>query len=48
MPEGKEDEWPTITLARLMAKCLIIDTEKIVDEEGIEEAKKSASRSNET
>lgn len=41
MPEGKEDEWPTITLARLMAKCLIIDTEKIVDEEGIEEAKKA-------
>lgn len=41
MPEGKEDEWPTITLARLMGKCLIIDSEKIVDEEGIEEAKKA-------
>jgi len=36
MPEGKEDEWPTILLARRMGACNIIDDHKIIDDEGIE------------
>jgi hypothetical protein len=41
MPEGKEDEWPTIKLARLMASKGIIDNSAIVDDEGIEAAAKA-------
>jgi len=41
MPEGKEDEWPTITLARLLGSTGIIDNEKIVDDDGIEAAHKA-------
>jgi thiol-disulfide isomerase/thioredoxin len=41
MPEGKEDEWPTIKLARLMASKGIIDNSVIVDDEGIEAAAKA-------
>lgn len=33
LPEGKEDEWPTIKLARLLGQKGAIDKSKIVDEE---------------
>lgn len=39
MPEGREDEWSTIALARLLGSKMAIDNEVIVDDEGIEEAK---------
>jgi hypothetical protein len=35
MPEGKEDEWPTILLARILAKNTMIDKENVVDEDGM-------------
>jgi thiol-disulfide isomerase/thioredoxin len=38
MPEGKEDEWPTILLARRMGMCNIIDMKKVIDDDGIEAA----------
>eukprot|EP00605_Chrysophyceae_sp_TOSAG23-4_P002107 GSChrysophyteH1.ASY1.ANO1.2333.1 assembled CDS len=38
MPEGREDEWPTILLARRMGASGIIDDAKIVDDDGIEAA----------
>jgi hypothetical protein len=41
MPEGKEDEWPTVKLARLLASKNAIDKSLIVDEEGIEAAAKA-------
>ena len=41
MPEGKEDEWSTIKLARLMGAKGIIDNSAIVDDEGIEAAAKA-------
>lgn len=34
MPEGKEDEWPTILLARLLVRNGMIHESAIVDEEG--------------
>lgn len=34
MPEGKEDEWPTVLLARLLAGAGMIDPEVVVDEDG--------------
>jgi hypothetical protein len=36
MPEGKEDEWPTIFLARLLGEKQIISKEVIVDDDDIE------------
>jgi hypothetical protein len=36
MPEGQEDSWPTILLARLLASKSGINSQNIVDEEGIE------------
>jgi len=41
MPEGKEDEWPTILLARLLASKQMIESSVIVDDDGIEAAMKS-------
>jgi len=41
MPEGREDEWPTITLARLLGATGVIDNDKIVDDDGIEAAAKA-------
>lgn len=40
MPEGKEDEFPTITLARYLGSVNIINNDAIVDDEGIEAAMK--------
>jgi hypothetical protein len=34
MPEGKEDEWPTILLAHAIAAAGMIDAEAVVDEDG--------------
>ena len=41
MPEGKEDEWPTIILARLLGEKDAINRDNIVDEEGVELAFKT-------
>lgn len=41
MPPGKEDEWPTITLARLLGAKGIIDNDAIVDDDEIESANKA-------
>ena len=41
MPEGREDEWPTILLARRMGACNIIDNNKVVDDDGLEAAHKA-------
>ena len=41
MPEGKEDEWPTIILARLLGEKEAINRDNIVDEEGVELAFKT-------
>jgi hypothetical protein len=38
MPEGKEDEWPTIILARLLGQKNGINKESIVDDDGVEAA----------
>ena len=38
MPEGKEDEWPTIILARLLGQKNGIKKESIVDDDGVEAA----------
>ena len=49
MPEGKEDEWPTIILARLLASKSMIDNSKIVDDDDAErklKAKMDAVRKN--
>ena len=40
-PEGKEDEWPTIKLARALAARNGLDSAAIVDDEGIEAAAKA-------
>ncbi len=37
-PEGKEDEWPTIKLARVLAAKNGIDGNAIIDDDGIEAA----------
>lgn len=36
MPEGKEDEWPTIVLARLLATKNAINSSSIVDDDEVE------------
>mmetsp|Transcript_20340 Transcript_20340/g.20460 ORF Transcript_20340/g.20460 Transcript_20340/m.20460 type:complete len:303 (-) Transcript_20340:39-947(-) len=41
MPEGKEDEWPTIFLARILAANNMINKEAIVDDDGVEAAMKA-------
>lgn len=41
MPEGKEDEWPTIVLARLLGEKGAINREAIVDDDGVEMAFKA-------
>jgi hypothetical protein len=41
MPTGKEDEWPTIYLARLLALGEMINEDAIVDDDGVEEAAKA-------
>ena len=41
MPEGKEDEFPTIVVARLLGSKNAINKEAIVDDEGIEAAMKA-------
>jgi hypothetical protein len=41
MPEGKEDEWPTIKLARILATKGAINSSAIVDDDGIEAAHKA-------
>lgn len=41
MPPGKEDEWPTIALARLLANVNMIDSNVVVDDDGIEAAMKA-------
>jgi hypothetical protein len=41
MPEGKEDEWPTIVLARLLGEKNAINRESIVDDDGVEMAFKA-------
>ena len=38
MPDGKEDEWPTIILARLLGQKNGINKESIVDDDGVEAA----------
>ena len=38
MPEGKEDEWPTIILARLLGQKNGINSDSIVDDDGVEAA----------
>lgn len=40
MPEGKEDEWPTIVLARLLASKRMIYNSSVVDDDGAEAALK--------
>ena len=39
LPEGKEDEWPTIRLARLLAEKRAIDKNNIHDEEELAKEK---------
>ena len=41
MSAGKEDEWPTIVLARLLAKKNMVYAQNIVDEDGAEAAMKA-------
>lgn len=41
LPEGKEDEWTTFTLAKLMASKNAINKDKIVDEDGEADALRS-------
>ena len=41
MPEGREDEWPTIILARLLGEKDAINRELIVDDDGVEMAFKA-------
>lgn len=41
MPEGREDEWPTIKLARALGAAGIINKANIVDDDGIEAAAKA-------
>ena len=33
MPEGREDEWPTVYLAKLLADKGIVDSENVVDDD---------------
>jgi hypothetical protein len=44
-PEGKEDEWPTIRLARLLASKQAIDGSIIVDDEEVEKIQKQTMES---
>lgn len=41
MPENKQDEWPTILLARILASNDMINREAVVDEDGEEAAMKA-------
>jgi thiol-disulfide isomerase/thioredoxin len=41
MPAGKEDEWPTIKLARLLASGGAIDEDVVVDDDQIEQQNKA-------
>lgn len=41
MPAGKEDEWPTVTLARLLAAKGIINADNIIDEQEIESSQRA-------
>lgn len=41
MPEGKEDEWSTVMLARMLGEANIINKELIVDEDEIEAQQKA-------
>ena len=41
MPEGMEDEWPTIVLARILGAMTMINNELIVDDDGKEAELKS-------
>jgi hypothetical protein len=41
MPEGKEDEWPTIVLSRLLGSKNMIEKSLIVDEDDAERAMKA-------
>lgn len=41
LPEDRLDEWPTIRLARWFGENNVIDTNKIVDDDGIEAAMKA-------
>ena len=40
MPPGKEDEWPTIRLARLLASKNMLSKDNIVDEDEVERSAK--------
>ncbi len=40
MPEGKEDEWPTIILARLLGDRAMINSSAIIDDDEIERSMK--------
>jgi len=41
MPDGKEDEWPTIFLARSLAAASMLNNEAIVDDDDVEAALKA-------
>jgi thioredoxin-like negative regulator of GroEL len=41
MPDDKADEWPTIYLARILAKNTMINKEAVVDDDGVEAAAKA-------
>lgn len=41
MPEGKEDQWPTIKLARRLGEMKAINPAAIVDDDGVEAAMKA-------
>lgn len=41
MPPGKEDEWPTIVLARLLAAKMAINEDAVVDDDEVEAAQKA-------
>ena len=41
MPEGKEDEWKTVSLARMLAEAKIINKDNIYDEDAAEEANRA-------
>jgi hypothetical protein len=41
LPPGKEDEWPTVTLARLLGAFGAIDEDTIVDDDQVEQQQKA-------